>query len=143
MCSRRITRHRSDFWKDDVTHTQRCSQRHSLWHTPPAALPLDVAPETKSCFNPSEGSDLAHRAAGFVESTSHDVGSFRLWPWEDCRQTVALIAEARARLTEGTMTATRFNDIETARGINCNPVGMLACERLQGLMDPVSACTCD
>ena len=77
-------------------------------------------------FVSTKGSDLAHRGAGMVEITSEDVASFRGWTHDEFREVVDLLGAASARRAAGTLTATRFAEIETMVGFTWNPSGLIA-----------------
>ena len=90
-----------------------------------------------------QGSDLAHRTPGFVESTPHDVAAFRSWSAAELRDAVALLAGAAARQAAGTMSAARCGELEMVLGMHHNPHGLLASTALMAHVDPISACTYD
>jgi hypothetical protein len=69
-------------------------------------------------------SDLAGRREGYVEITCFDPSKFRSWSSQEFNQAVDLITAAGGRVEEGTMTQTRFNELEQMLGLNYNPFGL-------------------
>ena len=98
-----------------------------------------TAPQTKCC----QGSDLAHRRPGYVESTSVDVGRFRSLPAEEFWKVGQLLADAANKVADGRMSKTAFSELETAVGFRYNPHGLFGAIMLHPHIDPPQIITYD
>lgn len=73
-----------------------------------------------------KSSDLAWRRPGYCEITEADPSLFRQWPAGEIYQAVDVLAAAEERVGLGTMSRTRFRELEQAYGLNFNKHGLLA-----------------
>ncbi len=76
-------------------------------------------------------SSLAHRKPGYVEADCTDLGQFRSWSATQLYSTVDTLAVASAKVVEGTMTKTRYNELEMSLGLNYNADGILCSRSLR------------
>jgi hypothetical protein len=88
-------------------------------------------------------SDLAGRRDGFVEITCTDTKCFKSWSAAEAARVVDMLGAASTRVSVGTMTKTRFHQLEQTTGLNCNPVGLLADASLRPYVDPIGVMTYD
>ena len=95
------------------------------------------------CSLIAQASDLAHRAPGYVEATSHEVACFKSWSQEQLREVVEGLAGAKARVLDGALSAAKYAELELAVGLNFNPAGLLASAALAQHVDPIKAITYD
>jgi hypothetical protein len=67
-----------------------------------------------------------HRRPGLCEITCSDASQFRTWSAVEVHQAVDLLAAAADRVSAGTLTKARYEQIEQAHGLNLNKHGLLA-----------------
>lgn len=75
--------------------------------------------------------------------SSHDVAAFKSWSHEGLRESLAVLDEAHTMLTNRTLPACKYEDIEFVTGLNRNPDGLLASRELAAHFNPAEACTYD
>lgn len=68
-----------------------------------------------------QGSDLAHRQPDCCEITCSDVGQFRKYKPADYERIAKFLCGGSDMVAAGTMTRTRFGELETATGFRSNP----------------------
>ena len=108
------------------------------------ALQTTARTSYSSCpNNRSQDSDLAHRSAGLVEYTCHDVSDFQTLQLGQLQQSVEVLKAALSRVDAGTMTRVRYEDLSQSIGINFNADGLIASTRLASVCDYVQAMTYD
>ena len=108
------------------------------------ALQTTARTSYSSCANNrSQDSDLAHRRAGLVEYTCHDVSAFQTLQLGQLQQSVEVLRAARSRVDAGTMPHVRYEELSQSVGINFNADGLIASTRLASVCDPVEAMTYD
>ena len=86
---------------------------------------------------------MATRRPGYVEITCCDSSSFREWSDTDLWTVVDALGAAKARVEAGTLTKTKFHELETATGLNCNPHGLLVDPDLRPHLRPANILTWD
>jgi hypothetical protein len=86
---------------------------------------------------------LASRSDGYVEISCTDIQSFRSWPATELAVMVDMLGSASAKCAAGTMTKTKYLQLEQTVGVNWNPSGLLADHRLRPHVDPIGVMTYD
>ena len=100
------------------------------WRLHFAAQPLDSCrPCANSLYDFRQGSHLAHRVEGFVETTASEIPAFRLN--KDFRKHAQLLQVAAARVSRGEMTKSAFSELKSASGFKFNPHGIALCQPLR------------
>lgn len=101
----------------------------------------------KPCFRHSnvlsKGSDISSRDPAFVEISCADHDRFQTALASDVSEAVDVLLEAHRRVSAGTMTKTRFADLQKVYGLNCSPDGVLADFELRECFDAVKVTTVD
>ena len=83
-----------------------------------------LRPCWRHCNIVSKTSDL--QGEEYVDITCADFRRFKVWKTGEIEATVDMLAEARSRVENGTMTQTRCEGLEKACGFNGNPLGLMA-----------------
>jgi hypothetical protein len=78
-----------------------------------------------------------------VEITSHDASAFKAWQPQQFREVLETLRLANARVSAGTMTAAKYEELEQALGIHWNADGLLASPALAPHFRPIEVATYD
>jgi len=79
----------------------------------------------------------------YVDICCADASMFRRWKPEELESAIDMLSEAQKRVDEGTMTATRLQQLEKATGFNANRFGLVADVRLRRWVRVVAAAMYD
>jgi hypothetical protein len=80
----------------------------------------------------SKGSDMARRQRGHVDITCGHIDSFREATSAEYYAGVDAVLEAGRRCAAGDLTKARFESYMMCLGLQCNPLGVVACPELRG-----------
>ena len=101
----------------------------------------------KPCFRHgnvlSKGSCIASRNPAFVEISCSDSSKFQTTSCDELLMNVDMLLEAEQRVGAGSMTKTRFVELQKVCGLNCNAHGLLADEGLRQQFNAVEITTMD